>query len=34
MENWEIQIVDMTRNNYTTIGEYRNGEFRPFNATE
>ena len=34
MVNWEIQVVDMTRNNYTAIGEYRNGQFLPFETDE
>lgn len=34
MQHWEIEVVDMTRNNYTPVGEYRNGEFRPFDKKE
>lgn len=29
MVNFEIEVIDMARNNYTPIGYYRNGEFKP-----
>ena len=29
MANFEIEVIDMARNNYTPIGYYRNGEFKP-----
>merc|ERR1712212_842345 len=29
MVNFEIEVIDMARNNYTPIGYYKNGEFKP-----
>lgn len=31
MVNWEIEVVDMTKNLYNTLGKYENGEFKPYN---
>ena len=30
MVNYEIEVIDMNRNNYTPIGTYQNGEFKSY----
>ena len=30
--NYKIEVIDMVRNNYTPIGYYENGEFKPHEA--
>ena len=34
MINWEIEIVDMDRNMYKTIGKYENGKFVDYRPQE